>query len=799
MQFIKKFEEIGVADVALVGGKNASLGQMITNLSSAKEILIPTGFAITTDAYWYFLDKNGIRDRITATLKTLKDYKDSKKLQAVGKKVRELITRCPMPKDLSDEIKAAYKELSKHYKQSDCDVAVRSSASAEDLPTASFAGQQETYLNISGDKALIEAVKKCMASLFTDRAIAYRVENNFEHMKVGLSVGVQKMVRSDLACSGIAFSLDTESGFRDAIIIDSSYGLGETIVQGIVTPDSFTVYKPTLKKGFDPIIKKSRGHKAVKLVYSGKKGKAVVQVRVPKEEQIVFSLTDAEIVRLAKAVVVIEDYYESLYKRWSPMDIEWAKDGIDNKLYIVQARPETVHASQKQSQITTYRLIDGDAESQKKNLICTGQSIGQKIVSGPARVVANASKIGSIKKGEIIVTKMTDPDWVPAMKKAAGIITQQGGRTCHAAIVSRELGIPAVVGATDVMKQIKDGEMITIDCSRGNLAYVYRGEIPFEAHEVRLENIPTAPVPIMVNIGDPDSAFVTSMLPVDGVGLARIEFIISGAIKVHPKAITQIGKVTNKADREQIKLLAAAYPNPRAFFIDSLAQGIATIAAAFYPRPVIVRMSDFKTNEYRNLIGGKYFEPNEENPMIGWRGASRYCHPDYTDAFALECAAFKKVREDMGLDNIKIMIPFVRRLSEALCVIESLGKNGLKRGKDGLEIVMMVEVPSNVILIDEFSKIFDGFSIGSNDLTQLTLAVDRDSAVLNEMFDERDEAVKMMMCMAIEGAKRNKKPIGICGQAPSDYPEIAEFLIEKGVSSLSLNSDSVIPFLMRYK
>jgi len=799
MQFIKKFEEFGMKDVALVGGKNASLGQMITQLGS-KGILIPTGFAITTDAYWHFLDENGIRDRMAAMLKTLKDYKDIKKLQAVGKKVRELITSHPMPKDLADEIKTAYKELSKHYKQSDCDVAVRSSASAEDLPTASFAGQQDTYLNISGDKALLEAVKKCMASLFTDRAIAYRVENNFEHMKVGLSVGIQKMVRSDLACSGIAFSLDTESGFRDAIIIDSSYGLGETIVQGIVTPDSFTVYKPTLKKGFDPIIKKSCGHKAVKLVYSKKKGKVVVQVPVPKEEQLRFSLTDKEIVHLAQAVVVIEEYYDSLNKHWSPMDIEWAKDGVDNKLYIVQARPETVHAAkQNQSQIRTYRLVDGNAEAHKKDLICTGQSIGQKIVSGPARVVASINKLGSIKKGEVIVTRMTDPDWMPAMKKAAAIITQQGGRTCHAAIVSRELGIPAVVGAMDAMGLIKNGEMITIDCSRGSLAYIYRGEIPFETNEARLENIPAAPLPVMVNIGDPDSAFVTSMLPVDGVGLARIEFIISGAIKVHPKAITQMEKVTSKKDQDQIKKLAAAYPDPRTFFIDSLAQGIGMIAAAFYPRPVIVRMSDLKTNEYRDLIGGKYFEPNEENPMIGWRGASRYCHPDYADAFALECAAFRKVREDMGFDNVKIMLPFVRSENGALCVLGSLEKNGLKRGKNGLEIIMMVEVPSNVILIDEFSELFDGFSIGSNDLTQLTLAVDRDSAILSEMFDERNEAVKRMMCMAIEGAKRNKKPIGVCGQAPSDYPEMAEFLIEKGVTSLSLNADSVIPFLMRYK
>ena len=783
----------------LVGGKNASLGQMITQLAT-QGILIPSGFAVTVDGYWHFLDHNNLRDEITQQLSKLSDYKDVAKLQKIGSTIRAAIIAGTMPDDLSQEISAAYSDLSNKYAQKNCDVAVRSSATAEDLPTASFAGQQETFLNISSDAALLDAVKHCMASLFTDRALVYRIEQGFEHMKVALSVGVQKMIRSDLASSGVAFSLDSESGFRDAIIIDSSYGLGETIVQGIVTPDAFTVCKTMLEKGFDPIIGKKRGQKHVKLIYSGKKDEAVVQVAVEKDHQARYSLTDDEIVRLAKDVLAIERYYSELHKRWTPMDVEWAKDGNDNKLYILQARPEIIHAPQQESRmLTTYQLENGDPGHHERDLLFTGQSIGQRIAAGPARVINDVSQISSVKKGDIIVTVMTDPDWVPAMKKAAGIITQKGGRTCHAAIVSRELGIPAIVGAADAMSGIEDGQDITMDCSRGNLGYVYRGQISFEASEIELDRIPEAPVPIMVNVGDPDSAFATSMLPTAGVGLARIEFIISNAIKVHPQAIVQPDLITDPAIKEEIAWLAAGYPDERTFFIDSLAQGIGTIAAAFYPRPVIVRMSDFKTNEYENLIGGQQFEPYEENPMLGWRGASRYCHEAYADAFALECAAFKKARDAMGFDNIKIMIPFVRRVDEAECVIESMESHGLKRGENGLEIIMMVEVPSNVVLIDEFSAIFDGFSIGSNDLTQLTLAVDRDSALLNEMFDERDPAAKKMMGMAIEGALRNKKTIGICGQAPSDYPEIGEFLIEQGVTYLSLNSDSVIPFLMRYK
>ncbi len=798
MKYIKKFEQLRLDDVPIVGGKNASLGEMIGQLGP-KGITIPTGFAITAQAYWYYLEHNNLVDQLKKSMSQFKDPQDLPMLQKVGSQIRSLIESGTMPDDLAQEIVAAYKELSTHYGQEDCDVAVRSSATAEDLPTASFAGQQETYLNVRGNEQLLESCKKCMASLFTNRAIVYRIEQGFDHFKVALSVGVQKMIRSDLASSGVAFSLDTESGFKDVVMIEASYGLGEAIVKGLITPDEFLVHKPTLAKGFKPIIKKKLGEKTLKIVYAEDAEDTTKEVPVLKTNQQQFSLTDDEILTLAQQVATIEDHYTALKGAWSPMDVEWAKDGVDGKIYIIQARPETVHAPAAQTNIlVTYALENGDPEQHKKQLLAMGQSVGQQIASGPARVIVDASEINKVQKGDIIVTQMTDPDWVPAMKRAAGIITERGGRTCHAAIVSRELGILAIVGAPEVTKKIKNGQEITIDCSRGNVGFIYDGILPFTQTEFRLDTVPKVPVDIMVNLADPDSAFVVSQLPTAGVGLARLEFIISNAIKIHPMALLRPDKIEDKKVVQTIDKLTAAYPDKPTFFVDRLAQGVAMIAAAFYPRPILARLSDFKSNEYRNLIGGVYFEPVEENPMIGFRGASRYYHEQYRDAFALECAALKKVREEMGLDNVKVMVPFVRTLDEAHGALNEMAKNGLERGKKGLEVIMMCEIPSNVVLVDEFCEIFDGFSIGSNDLTQLTLGVDRDSEILIELFDERDPAVKKMFAQAIAGVRRNNKYIGICGQAPSDYPEIADFLIEQGIHSLSLNSDSVLPFLMRY-
>ena len=707
-----------------------------------------------------------------------------------------MIASGEMPSELADEITAAYRKLSKFYNQKASDVAVRSSATAEDLPTASFAGQQETFLNIRGDKALLNACKKSMASLFTDRAIIYRIEKGFDHFLVALSVGVQKMIRSDKATSGVAFSLDTETGFKDVIMIDAAFGLGESIVKGLVNPDEYFVFKPTLEKGYDPIIKKRLGTKKVKIIYSSSSRYPTKRVAVSKKEQRQFVLHDDEVLELAHMVNAIDKYYSSLHKRWMPMDVEWAKDGIDGKLYILQARPETVHAQRSGTMIKIYRL---KKSVDPKKILTTGQSIGQQIASGPARVIRNVKDINKVQKGDIIVTTMTDPDWVPVMKRAAGIVTNLGGRTCHAAIVSRELDRPAIVGTKDATKRIKNGQKITIDCAQGAEGFVYEGAIPFEIKETDLKKLPKLPIDLMVNIANPDNAFTVGQLPVAGVGLARIEFIITNEVKIHPMALLRPKSIKNKKVKQQIEDLTAAYSSKQQFFIDTLSQGIGMIAAAFYPRPVIVRLSDFKTNEYRNLLGGDQFEIEEANPMLGLRGASRYTHELYQDAFRLEVDALQKVREGMGFDNVMVMLPFVRTVDEAKRVVDLLAHCGLRRHKKGLKLVMMCEIPSNVIMIDEFSRYFDGFSIGSNDLTQLTLGVDRDSAVLADLFDERDPAVKKMMVMAIEGAHRNKRFIGICGQAPSDYPELAEFLIKKGIDSISLNPDSVLPFLLRYK
>ncbi len=798
MKFIKKFEELRLEDLPLVGGKNASLGQMISQLAG-KGVRVPFGFAVTAPAYWYYLEHNNLVDKLKRIMDQLKDPHDIPTLQKVGSEIRELIANGAMPDDLAQEIAAAYRELSNYYDQKNCDVAVRSSATAEDLPTASFAGQQETYLNISGVNELVEACKKCMASLFTDRAIVYRTENGFDHFKVALSVGVQKMIRSDLASSGVTFSLDTESGFKDVVMIESSFGLGEAIVKGLVTPDEFMVHKPTHAQGFKSIIKKHCGDKKVKIVYAQDHEDTTQQVAVPEKDQKQFSLTDKEILELAHVTALIEKHYSELKDAWSPMDVEWAKDGHDKKLYIIQARPETVHAVKKEAVLIQYSLQNGEPESHAERLLLTGLSIGQQIVSGVARVIEGAEQIEQVQDGDIIVTHMTDPDWVPAMKRAAGIITERGGRTCHAAIVSRELGVPAIVGAQGATTTIKNGHDITLDCSRGTVGFIYEGRVPFVVRKTVLEHVPQAPVDVMVNIADPGSAFRISFLPTVGVGLARLEFIITNSIQVHPMALVHPERVEDKKVLEEIDALAAAYSDKETFFVERLAQGIGMIAAAFYPRQVIVRLSDFKSNEYRNLIGGIYFEPEEENPMLGFRGASRYYHEQYKEAFALECAAFNYARNEMGLTNIKVMIPFVRTVDEAGRVLGEMQRNGLVRGENGLEIIMMCEIPSNVLMIDELSKLFDGFSIGSNDLTQLVLGVDRDSELLAPLFDERDPAVKKMMAMAIEGARRNKRYIGICGQAPSDYPEVAQFLIEKGIDSLSLNSDSILPFLMQYK
>lgn len=796
MKFIKNFRDVRLKDIPLVGGKNASLGQMIAELGKVKEIRVPEGFAVVAQAYWHYLEYNNLLDTMKKSMAQLTDINDLSKLKMVGKEVRALIEQGAMPNDLAEEISQAYLSLSKEYDCDFVDVAIRSSATAEDLPTASFAGQQETFLNILGVENVLECCKRSMASLFTDRAIAYRVEQGFDHFDVALSVGIQKMVRADLASSGVAFSLDTESGFKDVIVINSAYGLGETIVKGIVNPDEFMVYKPTLKEGFGPIIKKHRGDKQQKcIVSSGKDRTKIVAVDIDDQQQ--FSLKDEEIVSLAHAVLVIEDHYTHLKKKWSPMDIEWAKDGLDGKIYMLQARPETVHAVQAYGDsITSYVLEDHE---EKPKIIITGQSIGQKIVSGKAKIIKNVDKIDLLQKGDILVTEMTDPDWVPVMKRAAGIITNRGGRTCHAAIVSRELGIPALVATNHATSRIADGQEITIDCSRGETGFVYEGKLPFKIVKTKLDTIPPVPVDIMLNIAYPDSAFLASFLPVSGVGLARIEFIISNTIKIHPMALVHPECITDPSIVKKIDTLTIAYQSKKQFFVERLAQGVGMIAAAFYPRPVIVRLSDFKSNEYRNLIGGTYFEPVEENPMLGFRGAFRYYNERYKEAFALECAALKQVREKMGLKNVKIMVPFVRTVQEAERALHEMSLHGLKRGVNGLEIIMMCEVPSNVLLIDDFSAFFDGFSIGSNDLTQLVLGVDRDSELLAGEFDERDPAVIKMMQLAIEGARRNKRYSGICGQAPSDYPEIARWLIEWGIDSISLNVDSVLPFFKRYK
>lgn len=832
MSYIAFFDQITIKDVPQFGGKNASLGQMIRELS-AQGIAIPNGFATTAAAYWHHLEANKLLPEMKKIMAELTDKNDLVKLQDVGSRVRALISSAPLPQDLQDEIKAAYEKLSQDYRAQDqnnsealCDVAVRSSATAEDLPNASFAGQQETFLNVHGFEHLLQSCVRCMASLFTDRAIIYRLEKGFDDFDVALSVGVQKMVRSDKASAGVMFTLDTETGFKDVVSISSSYGLGETVVQGSVTPDEFIVHKPTFEEGYKPIIKKFLGAKTEKLVYQKKSKRTAVKEHmqtgdfpqhtgtlpaivqdtyspvtqlelkdVPRAERNQFSLIDAEILELARYGITIENYYSKLHGRWSPMDIEWAKDGIDGKLYIVQARPETIH-SQKNlgDSLIDYNLTE---KVSKNQVLVTGLAIGQSVVHGKVRLAPNLADLGEFNDGDIVVTDMTDPDWVPVMKRAGAIVTNRGGRTCHAAIVSRELEIPALVGTGHATKVLTDGQEVTVDCSQGSEGYVYAGTIAFKKTVTQLQDLPTLPVNLMVNLANPDGAFKASFLPVAGVGLARLEFVISSMIKVHPMAIAAPERVESDSVLRQIQKISAGYPTPRDFFIDVLAQSIGMIAGAFYPRPVVVRLTDFKSNEYRDLLGGKIFEPVEENPMLGFRGAVRYCSKEYAPAFELECAALKKVRETMGFENVILMVPFVRTLEEARAVVDILAKYGLVRGEKGLKLFMMVEIPANVLLLEEFADYFDGFSIGSNDLTQLTLGIDRDSGLLADLFNERDPAVQKMLTMAITSAHKSKTPIGICGQAPSDFPEVADFLMEQGINSISLIPDSVIPFLAR--
>ena len=778
------FNEIGIGDVPLVGGKNASLGEMYQRLTS-KGVNIPGGFAITAYAYRYLIKEARIEEAIKDALSGLNTH-DMDNLNERGERVRAIIRNTDFPPDLSQAIIDGYHTMEKDYGKG-VDVAVRSSATAEDLPDASFAGQQETFLNIQGEDPLIDACKRCFASLFTNRAISYRHDKGFGQFDVYLSIAIQKMIRSDQASAGVIFSIDTETGFEDAVFITASYGLGENVVQGAVNPDEYYVFKPTLKKGKRPIIGKRVGSKEVKMIYTDNQDKPVENIATTKKEREGFALTDDEILTLAKWACIIEDHYKK------PMDIEWAKDGADGELFIVQARPETVHSQQKKKTIETYVLKETGP------VIITGQAVGSRIGKGTAHIIEDSAHIGEFKKGEVLVTTMTDPDWEPIMKIAAAIVTNKGGRTCHAAIISRELGIPCVIGTEDATKQIANQQPITVSCAQGETGYVYEGELKFDIDTLDLKNIPPTKTKIMMNVGMPENAFKDGQIPNDGVGLAREEFIINSHIGIHPLALIHYDELKKKDDPEikeiikRIDELTAAYPgDKKAFFINKLARGIGRIAAGFYPNDVIVRLSDFKTNEYANLIGGQLYEPTESNPMIGWRGASRYYDERFKEAFGLECKAILKARDEMGLTNIKVMVPFCRTPEEGKKVIDTMREFGLIQGDNNLEVYVMCEIPSNVISADSFADIFDGFSIGSNDLTQLTLGLDRDSDLVSHIFDERNDAVKTMVKQVIDVAKKRGRKIGICGQAPSDFPEFATFLVECGIDSISLIPDTVV-------
>ncbi|MCM2279050.1 MAG: phosphoenolpyruvate synthase [Oligoflexia bacterium] len=784
-RFIRRFDELTLEDVGLVGGKNASLGELYRELSKAG-VQVPDGFAITAEAYWHFLGSAGLIPRLDAIFSGL-DARNVESLRRCGGQARQLIVDAELPPDLRAEIVDAYDDLTGRGPAT-LDVAVRSSATAEDLPQASFAGQQETYLNVQGHQALVDACRRCFASLFTDRAISYRADMGFDYRKIGLSVGIQRMVRSDLACSGVMFSIDTETGFPDVVLINSAYGLGENVVQGAVNPDEITVFKPALRQGFRPILRRKAGTKEFKLVYDVGGGKRVRNVPVAPEERAKLSLQDDEILRLAEWACLIEEHYSRKSRRTVPVDIEWAKDGRSGELFIVQARPETVHAKAGKPDTLEIHELQG----QPPRPIVTGRSVGEKIAHGRVKVIRSVRDLQRLQPGEILVTDRTDPDWEPIMKIAGGVITNRGGRTCHAAIVSRELGLPAVVGAENATELLSDGQEITLSCAEGETGKAYPGFVPFGSRKVSLRGLERPRTRIMMNLANPEEALRLSLLPNDGVGLARIEFIIGNSIRVHPMALLRFDEVRDRGSRKEIEALTAGYRAKSDYFVDRLAEGVAMIAAAFHPKEVIARMSDFKTNEYANLLGGKAFEPDEENPMLGFRGASRYYHPRYREGFALECEAMRRVREEMGLRNLKLMIPFCRTPEEGRKVLVELERNGLVRGRDGLEVYVMCEIPSNVILAEEFAEIFDGFSIGSNDLTQLVLGVDRDSEIVAPLFDERNPAVMRMIDRVISIARSRGRKIGICGQAPSDYPEFARFLVSAGIDSISLNPDAVL-------
>lgn len=777
--YIKKFDEISISDLAAVGGKNASLGEMLTKLTS-KGIHVPDGFATTAFAFWTFLDRNDLRAPLQALIDRL-DRNTYANLKQIGAEARNMIMDAKMPNEIRESIMQAYQQLcgGKDY----FEVAVRSSATAEDLPTASFAGQHESYLNVKGEEALLVAVQKCYASLYTDRAIKYREDKGFAHDKVALSVGVQRMVRSDEACSGVGFTLEPESGFRNVIHLSGVWGLGENIVQGTVTPDEFLIFKPTLIQGKRAIIQKKLGEKAKTMIYAvGNSESTTLNIDTPGEKRDQFVLNDDEIIKIAQWALLIEQHYDK------PMDIEWAKDGLTGQLFIIQARPETVHAQKNPLLVKEYHLLH------KGELITSGSAIGSKIATGVARVLHSPKDADRLNEGEIVVTESTSPDWDPVLKKSAGIVTDKGGRTSHASIVARELGVPAVVGCGNATQKIEDGTTITISCSEGKTGNVYKGKVDYQVVEHDFSSVKKPEsTDVMLIVGDPDQAFRLSFYPNDGVGLMRLEFIINHFIQIHPMALVKFDELKDTAVKKQIEELTHRFPNHQQYFVEKLAQGIATIAAAFYPKDVIVRMSDFKTNEYANLLGGKDFEPHEENPMLGFRGASRYYHDLYKEGYRLECEAIKMVREDMGLTNVKVMIPFCRTVEEGRKVIEVMEQNGLSRkGDQTFEIYMMAEIPSNVLLAEEFAQIFDGFSIGSNDLTQLTLGIDRDSDLVSNLFSEQNKAAKMMIGTMIEKARAVHKKIGLCGQAPSDFPSFAQFLVQKGINSISFNPDALL-------
>jgi len=789
------FERLRMGDVATVGGKNASLGEMYRELAG-QGVKVPNGFAVTAHAYRHFLRTGGLERRIAGLLAGL-DPKDLTALARCGREIRQTVLAATLPADLEHAILEAYDRLSTEAAAeagrpvAPLDVAVRTSATAEDLPDASFAGQHETFLNVQGHAALLEACKRSFASLFTDRAISYRADKGFDHLQIALSIGIQRMVRSDLAASGVMFSIDTETGFPDAVLINASWGLGENVVQGSVTPDEYYVFKPTLELGHRPILQKILGTKEFKLIYDLGGTKAVKNVPVTLADRARFAINDEDILTLARWACIIERHYSAKRGRPTPMDMEWGKDGRTGEIFVLQARPETVHSLESRDVLETYRL------EKRSRVLATGRSVGEKIARGKAHIIKDPHNLSQLATGEVLVTEKTDPDWEPIMKRAAAIVTNRGGRTCHAAIVSRELGLPAVVGTETGTEKLRDGQMITVCCAEGDTGFIYEGALDFAIERIDIKGLRRPATKIMMNVANPEEAFTLSFIPNDGVGLARLEFIVTNSIKIHPLALVNYERIEDPALRAEIDRLTAGYASKPDFFVDRLAQGVAMIAAAFYPKDVIVRFSDFKSNEYANLLGGRSFEPTEENPMLGFRGASRYYDPRYREGFALECRAMVKVRDEMGLGNVKLMVPFCRTVEEGRKVLAEMEKHALRRGERGLEVYVMCEIPSNVIRAAEFAEVFDGFSIGSNDLTQLTLGVDRDSEIVAHLFDERDAAVKAMIAQVIREARARGRKIGICGQAPSDYPEFAEFLVEQGIDSISLNPDAAVRTTLR--